>query len=161
MSGARPARIALHAAAALAAVVVLALLLQPWWLAPLVAKRLAASSGRTVEIDSMWIGISASFEPMVQLRGIRIANAAWADASRPLAALAGATAVFSWRSFAERRPIIALLVLRDGEADLERRSDGLRNWRLANPDERGPGHFRVLAIRGEDATLRFRHEPIA
>ena len=41
------------------------------------------------------------------------------------------------------------MVLRDGEVDLERRADGLRNWRLGHPDYRGPGRFKVLSIRGE------------
>ena len=148
------------AVVALAAIVVLALALQPWWLAPLVAHRLAASSGRAVEIDAMWLTVSSVLEPVVELRGVRIENAPWADTRRPLAALASATAVLSWRSIGQRRPVIALMVLRDGEVDLERRRDGLRNWRLRDPEERGPGHFKVLAIRGEHATLRMLHEPI-
>ena len=147
--------------AALAVVIVLALALQRWWLAPVVAQRLSASSGRAVHLDAMWLSVSTSFEPVVQLRGIRIANAPWADSSRPFAALASATAVLSWRSVVERRPVIALMVLRDGEVDLERRSDGLRNWRLSHPDDRGPGRFKVLAIRGERATLRVLHDPLA
>jgi hypothetical protein len=60
----------------------------------------------------------------------------------------------------ERRPVIALLVLHDGEVDLERRADGLRNWRLSQPEDRGPGRFKVLSIRGENAAVRFRHEGI-
>ena len=145
----------------IALVAVLALALQPWWLAPLVAHRLSASSGRAVHFDSMWFSLSASFEPVLQLRGVQIDNAPWAERSRPLASLAAATAVFSWRSVVERRPIVALMVLRDGEVDLERREDGLRNWRLAHPDDRGPARLKVLAIRGERAALRFRHEPLA
>jgi hypothetical protein len=144
----------------LAAIVALALLLQPWWLAPLLSHRLSASSGRAVHVDAVWLSISSSFEPVVQLRGVRIANALWADPHRPFAVLAAATAVLSWRSVAERRPIIALMVLREGEVDLELRSDGLRNWRLTHPDDRGPGWVKVLALRGEGATLRVRHEPL-
>ena len=145
--------------AALACALVLAL--QPWWLAPIVAPRLSASSGRAVHLDAMWFTLSASFEPVLQLRGVRIDNAPWADRERPFASLAAATLVFSWRSVAEQRPIVALIVLRDGEVDLERRGDGLRNWRLRHPDDRGPSRFKVLAIRGERATVRLRHEPLA
>jgi uncharacterized protein involved in outer membrane biogenesis len=156
-----PARRAFWRALAVAAAVIVgALVLQPWWLAPVVAKRLSTSSGRTVHLDRMWVRLSASLAPVVELRGIRVDNAPWAETKRPFAALASATAVFSWRSLEERRPVIALMVLRDGEVDLERRSDGLRNWRLAHPDDRGPGHFKVLAIEGQQATVRFRHEPL-
>jgi hypothetical protein len=147
--------------AGFAAIALLVLVLQPWWLAPLVAHQLSASAHRAVRIDAMWLSLSASFQPVVHLRGVRIDNAPWADPARPFAALASATAVFAWRSLDERRPVIALMVLRDGEVDLERRSDGLRNWRLAHPDDRGPGRVKVLAIRGERATMRVLDGPLA
>ena len=152
------ARIALRALAAFAAVLVLAALLQPWWLAPLMSHRLSASAQREVHFDSMWVTLTGALQPAVHFRGIRIANAPWADPTRPFAALGAATAVFSWISVRERRPVIALLDVRDGEIDFERRADGLRNWRLRRPDDRGPGRFKVLAIRGENATLRFLNE---
>jgi hypothetical protein len=154
-------RLLARALVAVAVVVALLVALQPWWLAPIVAHRLSASSGRAVQVDAMWFALSASFAPVLQLRGIRVDNAPWADRGRPFVSLAAATMVFSWRSVAEQRPVVALVVLRDGEVDLERRSDGLRNWRLAHPDDRAPSRFKVLAIRGERATLRFRHEPLA
>ena len=151
-------RIAGRGLAVVAALLVLALLLQPWWLAPLMSHRLSASAQRQVHFDSMWVTLTGALEPVVQFRGVRIDNAAWADATRPFAALESATAVFSWLSVREHRPIIALLILRGGQIDFERRADGLRNWRLRRPDDRGPGRFKVLSIRGENATVRFLHE---
>ena len=106
----------------------------------------------------MWIGLSSSLQPVVQWRGVRIDNAPWADSPGPFAALASAAAVFSWQSLSQRRPVIELMVLRDGEVDLERRADGLRNWRLSNPDYRGPGRYKVLSLQAERASLRFRHQ---
>jgi uncharacterized protein involved in outer membrane biogenesis len=144
----------------LAGLLVLLAALQPWWLAPLANRSLSASAGRPVHFDSMWVTLSASLAPVVHLRGIRIENAPWADARQPLAHLSAARAAFSWRSLHERRPVIELLWLQGGEVDLERRADGLRNWRLGNPDDRGPGRYKVLAIRGENATVRFRHEAL-
>jgi len=135
-----------------------AALLQPFWLAPLVGHHLTQSSGRSVHFDRMWIGVSSSLRPVVQWRGIRIANAPWADSRRPFAALASATAVVSWRSIAQRRPVIELIVLRDGEIDLERSADGLRNWRLGKPEYRGPGRYKVMALQADRASVRFRHE---
>jgi AsmA family protein len=134
------------------------LLLQPLWLAPLVGRHLTHSSGRPVHFDRMWVSLSSSLQPVVQWRGVRIDNVPWADSRRPFAALASATAVLSWRSIEQRRPVIELMVLRDGEVDLERGADGLRNWRLANPEYRGPGRYKVLALQAERASLRFRHE---
>ncbi|MDQ6681195.1 MAG: hypothetical protein M3Y67_09575, partial [Pseudomonadota bacterium] len=131
--------------------------LQPFWLAPWVAHRLTATSGRAVHFDSMWVGLSGALEPVVHWRGVRIANAAWADAGRPFAALDEAVAYLSWRSIADERPVIALLVLRGGAVDLERHADGLRNWRLRNPEDRGPSHIKVMALRAERTSLRFVH----
>ena len=106
----------------------------------------------------MWVTLTGALEPAVHFRGVRIENAPWADRSRPFADLEAATAVFSWRSVREQRPVIEVLVLRGGEIDFERRADGLRNWRLRRPDDRGPGRFKVLSIRGENASARFLHE---
>jgi len=152
------ARVLRRGLAAFAALVVVTLLLQPWWLAPLASHHLSASARRPVHFDSMWVALSGTLQPVLHMRGVRIDNAPWADSRRPFAALGEAAAVFSWRSLPERRPIIALMVLRDGEVDLERRADGLRNWRLSEPDYRGPGRFKVLAIQGDHAAVRFAHE---
>ena len=151
------ARIGGRVVAVVGALVVLALLLQPWWLAPLVSHRLSASSQRQVHIDAMWMTLTGALRPVVHFRGVRVDNAPWADSRRPFAALGAVTAVFSWQSLRERRPVIALLILRDGEIDFERRADGLRNWRLRQPDDRGPGRFKVLSIRGDNASVRFLH----
>lgn len=152
------ARFAARGLAVFAALVVLALLLQPWWLAPLIGHHLSTSAKREVHFDSMWVTLTASLQPVVHFRGVRIENAPWADPHRPFAALGAATAVFSWLSVREHRPVIELMILRDGEVDFERRSDGLRNWRLSRPDDRGPGRVKVLSIRGENAAVRFLHE---
>jgi len=34
----------------------------------------------------------------------------------------------------------------------------LRNWRLTNPDYRGPGRYKVMALQADRASVRFRHE---
>ena len=152
------ARLAVRGLAVVAALAVLVLLLQPWWLAPLMSHRLSASAQRQVHFDSMWVTLTGALQPAVHFRGVRIENAPWADRSRPFAALESATAVFSWLSVRQQKPVIELLTLRGGEIDFERRADGLRNWRLRRPDDRGPGRFKVLSIRGENATVRFLHE---
>jgi uncharacterized protein involved in outer membrane biogenesis len=143
---------------AIGALLLATVLLQPFWLAPLVGRQLSHSSGRPVHFDRMWIGLSSSLQPVVQWRGVRIDNAPWADSPGPFAALASAAAVLSWQSLPQRRPVIELMVLRDGEVDLERRADGLRNWRLSHPDDRAPGRYKVLSLQAERASLRFRHE---
>ena len=131
--------------------------LQPWWLAPLVARSLEADSGRSVHFDSMRVGLSWRLEPVIHIRGVGIANAPWADSKRPFAALGEIIVRVSWRSLDEGRPVLSLMVLRDGEVDLERQADGLRNWRLRDPENRGPGRYKVLALQAERASLRFRH----
>ena len=150
----RRVRIAL---AAIGAVVVVTIATQAVWLAPLLSHQITQRAGREVHVDSMWIGLSSTLAPVVHFRGIRIANAPWADSSKPFAVLGSARAVFSWQSIEQRRPVIALWSLADGEIDLERTAEGLRNWRLTNPEDRGPGRWKVLAVQGDRATVRFAH----
>jgi uncharacterized protein involved in outer membrane biogenesis len=128
---------------------------QALWLGPFASRELSIRSGRAVHVDTMWLGLSSSLAPVLHFRGIRIDNAPWAASDRPLVALERATALFSWRSIEQRRPVVALWILADGEVDLERTADGLRNWRLTNPQYRGPGRWKVLAVQAERATVRF------
>jgi AsmA family protein len=152
-----PRRALASALLALGGLALVAVLCQPFWLAPLVGHRLSADSGRRVHFDSIWIGLSSKLEPVMHCRGVHIQNAAWADTRRPLAALQEAVAVFSWQSFGEHRPVIALLTLRGGEVDLEMQADGLRNWRLRQPDDRSPGLVKILAVQPDRLTLRMVH----
>ena len=152
---------ALLALLALFVLLLLVVATQRWWLGPLLSRQLSAASGRAVHIGSMDVGLTAALEPVVHLRDVDIENAPWADSRRPFAKVQEAIALVSWRSLGERRPVIALLTLRDGEVDLERLADGLRNWRLRDPDNRGPGLYKILALQAERATVRFRHTGLA
>jgi AsmA family protein len=148
-------RIALGAGVA----VVLALATQPWWVAPLLGAHLSKTAGRDVHFDSVRIGLTGSFAPVVVMHGVRIANAPWSDASRPLAALEELVFQFAWRRF-EDRWVISHLMFRDGEVFLARHADGRRNWRLRDPEDRGLGHFWFQALEPHRASLRFVHDGI-
>ena len=155
-------RIILCVVLALVALLIAALATQALWLGPLASSELSRRSGRAARVDTMWIGLSSSLAPVVHCRGVRIDNAPWADAAHPLVALGEATAVFSWTSIAQRRPVIALWVLADGDVDLERRADGLRNWRLLNPDVSRAGAMEGACRAGracDRALPARRHRP--
>ena len=90
------------------ALLLAAVALQPWWLAPSVAHSLEVDSGRSVHFDSMRVGLSWHLEPVIHCRGVRIANAPWADTKQPLAALGEMIVRVSWRSLDEGRPVLSL-----------------------------------------------------
>ena len=131
-----------------------------WFRAPL-ADYLTGTSQRRVQFDELQVSVDTSLEPTVHLRGVRIDNAAWADARRPLAVAAEAAFTFSWRSVVERRPIVSKLRLVDADVDLERRADGLRNWRLRSPDDREPGRVKVLSLQAQRTRIRFFHQALS
>ncbi len=131
----------------------------PLWLAPLLSRHLTAAAGRTVHFDSVAIGLSGSLAPVVHLRGVRVDNAPWTGSAAPFAALADAVFVFAWQRFEERR-VVTYLLLRQGEVHLERSADGLRNWRLSDPQDRGPGHYWFEALEAHDVRLGFIHQGI-
>src|SRR6185437_2575746 len=47
------------------------------------------------------------------------------------------------------------MAMRDGIVNLEMAADGLRNWRLADPQDRGPGHYWFYALEAHGVTLGF------
>jgi hypothetical protein len=89
--------------------------------------------------------------------GVRIANAPWADASRPFAVLGQAVFRFAWHRH-EDRWLVTRMILRDGEVHLVRQADGRRNWRLRDPEDRGPGHFWFQALEPHRVALTFQHD---
>jgi len=131
-----------------------------WFREPL-AEYLTGTSQRRVQFDDLRVSVDTSFEPTVHLRGVRIDNAAWADARRPLVVAAEADFTFSWRSVVERRPIVSRLRLVDADVDLERRADGLRNWRLRSPDNREPGRVKVLSLQAQRTRIHFIHQALS
>lgn len=129
-----------------------------WWLGPYLSSRLTASSGRDVRIERVVVTWSPSGGLQVALGGVRIANAAWADPAWPFAEAREVVArVALARTLAERRPVIAELVLDRARIDLERQADGLRNWRLRDPQDRGPGRYKVLSLTARHSEVRFVH----
>ena len=135
-------------------VLVLAFVSHPLWLAPLLGRHLSATSGRSVHFDSVRIGLTPALAPVVHFRGVRIDNAPWAATQEPFVAFRDVVFVFDWRRFEGRR-VVSYLLLRDGKVDLELRADGLRNWRLVDPEDRGPGHYWFFSLEGRDAALAF------
>ncbi len=151
------ARVVWRIAFGVGIVIVVAFASQAWWLAPVIGSYLSKTSGREVHFDSVRVGLGGSFSPEVVMHGVRIANAPWDDASRPFASLGEVVVRFAWRRF-EDRWVITRMILRDGEAHLARRTDGLRNWRLRDPEDRGPGHFWFQAFEPHRVALSFTHE---
>jgi len=131
-------------------------LLFDWnWIRPAVTSYLTHTSQRKVEIDDLHISFSAALAPTVRLRGVRIQNAPWA-APQPMATIGEISFVFtSLATLFEDQSLVANLQLSDAQVDMERLADGSRNWRLRNPEYRGPGRYRVLRLEARRSTVRF------
>jgi uncharacterized protein involved in outer membrane biogenesis len=123
------------------------------WLRPLLQQHVLARSQRHVHFDALHFGLSRDLEPTVRLRGLRIENAPWAD-RRPMVVAGEVRFTFAWRSLTGEHIIVNRLELLDAQVDLEHRADGLRNWRLTRPDDRGPGKIRVLTLDARRSSLR-------
>ena len=75
--------------------------------------------------------------------------------------LAGqASFTFSLRSLWDERAVISRVVLVDAEVNLERRADGLRNWRLRDPEYAGPGRVKVVALEAHRTKLQVTNHAI-
>jgi uncharacterized protein involved in outer membrane biogenesis len=98
--------------------------------------------------------VQFGLEPTVRLRGVYIQNAPWA-AKRPFATAGEVSFTVSLQSIWRGHPIISRLVLVDADVDMERQADGLRNWRLRNPDDRSPGRVKVQVLEAHRSQIRF------
>ena len=133
--------------------IAVALLAFDWnWLRGPLERYLSEKSGRQVTIADLHV--TPGLVPTIRLRGVHVENAPWAD-RRPMAVAGEAAFTVSLRSIWREAPIISRLVLVDADVDLERQANGLRNWRLTNPEYRGPGKIRVLLLEARRSRIRF------
>ncbi|HKW85002.1 MAG TPA: AsmA family protein, partial [Burkholderiaceae bacterium] len=127
---------------------------QATWLRPLLQHHVQARSQRHVVFDELSFGLSRDLKPTLRLRGLRIDNAPWAD-QRPMVVAGEVRFTFAWRSLTGGHILVNRLELSDAQVDLEHSADGRRNWRLTQPDDRGPGRIRVLTLDARRSSLRF------
>ena len=142
----------------LAAAAGLALLALAWdwdWFRGPVVNHLADRSGREVRVGHLDIDWHGGLDPTVRLQDLHVANAPWArgTAGKPFATAREASFTFAWRSLLTGRPVVTRLKLTGADIALERRADGLRNWRLRQPDDRGPGKFTFMRLEPHDSRL--------
>lgn len=131
-------------------------LFEATWLRPLLQRHVLAHSQRNLHFDSLRLGLSGDLQPTARFRGVRIDNAPWAD-RRPMVDAGEVRFTFAWRTLLGERIIVKRLELVDAQVDLERSADGLRNWRLTRPDDRGPGRTSVQTLEARRSSLRFVH----
>ena len=124
------------------------------WFRHPVERFFSEKSHREVRIGDLNVELGWSLEPTVRLRNVYVENAPWAD-KRPFAVAGEASFTLSLKSLWKRRPVISRLVLIDADIDLERQADGLRNWRLRNPDNRARGKVRVMRLEAQRTRIRF------
>ena len=123
------------------------------WLRPLIQHHVHERSGRRIDFDALHIGLDHALQPTVTLRNLTVQNAPWAD-PRPLVRAAEFGFTLSWASLRGSGVVLTRLALVNAEIDLERQADGLRNWRLTRPDDRGPGRVRVMTIDARNTRAR-------
>jgi len=124
------------------------------WLRAPVERYFSETSGRAVKIGHLDVDMDFSLVPTVRLRDVHIENAPWAS-KRPFVAAGEVALTLSLRSAWQGRPVISRMVIANAEIDMERTADGLRNWRLLEPDKRGPGRIKVLVLEAQRTQLRF------
>jgi uncharacterized protein involved in outer membrane biogenesis len=124
-----------------------------WFRHPL-ERYLMERSHREVRIGDLYVDLGFSLEPTVRVRDVYIENASWAD-KRPFISAREVSFTFSLMSVWQKQPVISRLVLIDADLDMERRADGSRNWRLRNPEDRGPGKVKVQSLEPHRSKIRF------
>ncbi|HEY0821602.1 MAG TPA: AsmA family protein, partial [Rhizobacter sp.] len=144
---------------ALGVLALLAMLLADWgWARPLVVRYLEHKSGREIRVDELQVRLDADWQPVVHLRGLHVANAPWASGGKPFIRAREASFTFDRATLFSDLRVMRELRLVDADVDLQRQADGLRNWRLTRPDDRGRGRMRIHRLRAENSRLTLTHD---
>src|SRR4051812_4273483 len=130
------------------------------WCRPLIHHYVMSRSGRSFDFDDMKVHFRSGLDPTIEFRGLTIQNAPWAASKAPFIHAGRLAATLSWRSIGSGMTVIDLIELEDAQVDMERRADGVRNWRITRPDDRGPPHVRVLALDARNSSLHTLHRGI-
>ena len=148
------------ALAVLAAFAALGVAFDEVWLRPLIQHHVMARSGRSVQFDDLKLRFRDGLDPTFEFRGLVIQNAPWAASKAPLIRAGRFAATVSWRTLASDVKVVRRIELQDAQVDMERQADGLRNWRITRPEDRGPPRIRVLELDARDSTLHLVHAGI-
>ncbi|MBC7956197.1 MAG: AsmA family protein, partial [Cytophagales bacterium] len=141
----------------LASLLLLAAVFDWNWFRPALERHLSETSRRTVRVADLHISLNGALQPVVRLRGVDVHNAPWASA-RPFAVAGEVRLTFSWASLFQDVRLITQMELVDADISLERQADGLRNWRLTRPDDRGPARMRVLSLQTLRSQIHVVHQ---
>ncbi len=129
-----------------------------WWARPALVHYLAHKSGREVRLESLQVRLDANGQPVVRMRGLYVGNAPWATGERPFITAREADFTFDWATLFAPLRLMRELHLVEADVDLQRRPDGLRNWRLTRPDDRGDRpRMRIQRLRAERSRLTLIH----
>ncbi len=148
-----------------ALVVVLALVALCWafdwnWCRPLIRHYVMSRSQRSFDFDDMQVHFRDGLDPTIEFRGLTIQNAPWAATKAPFIHAGRIALTVSWRTLGSDMTVISLIELDDAQVDMERLADGIRNWRITRPDDRGPPRVRVLALAARNSSLHTIHRGI-
>src|SRR6185369_6876676 len=121
-----------------------------WFRAPL-QNWLSERSGRPVRIGAM--RITLGLHPSLRLWDFYVPNADWSGSDRPLIDAREAQFILSLATIFEQPRVLTMVVLRDAEVNMEMLADGRRNWRLFDPDYRGPGRYTVERLDAVNTKL--------
>ena len=141
----------------LAVLLVLACTFDWNWCRPLIRHYVMSHSGRDIRFDDLQVRWRNGLDPTIEFRGLTIENAPWAASRQPFIRAGRIAATLSWRSLGSDMVVVDLIEMEDAQLDMERRADGVRNWRLVHPDDRGPPHARVLALDARRSTFHTIH----
>jgi uncharacterized protein involved in outer membrane biogenesis len=130
------------------------------WCRPLLRHYVMSHSGRSFEFEDLKVHWRHGLDPTIEFRGLTIQNAPWAASKAPLIHAGRLAATISWRSLGSDMAVVSLIELDDAQVDMERLADGLRNWRLNHPDDRGPPRVRVEALDARRSQLHTIHRGI-
>jgi AsmA family protein len=130
------------------------------WCRPALERYLSHRSHRIVKATSLNVELSWTLKPTIRVKNVYVENAAWSD-KRPFINAKEIAITFSGlKTIFDEKHVVSEIYLSDAEVNLERLEDGLRNWRLTQPNYKGSGNYKLLSLRANRSIIRFNNRAI-
>ena len=130
------------------------------WIRPSLVSYASEKSGRAIKIGHMDVEFNGFLNPTIHLKNLYIPNAPWSG-KRPL--IDAKKIAFTFNAvqfFTNSNARIVHIRMSDSEVNLERLRDGLRNWRLLEPNYKGLGRYIVLSLIAERSQITVKNHAL-
>lgn len=125
------------------------------WFKPALQGYLVQKSHRIVTIGELDVDFSGLLNPTIKFKDLYIQNASWSNEDPLIVAKEISFTLNGLQLLMNKKGKSVDISMKDAKVNLESLSNGLRNWRITDPNYRGVGKYTLLSLNVQRSTIRF------